>query len=193
MVATGSVGAGIICSLIGACMLGDALHGDWGALIGVLVFGGGGVALISEARRRRRARNALGARASIAPVEVRPGEDLEMTLELTPRRPGRLLSASVTVLGREVVQQGHGSGASTFNHVVFDKDVMLSNGAELRVSRTPLELAGRLSVPADAPPSFSAPSNELTWTVKFSASARFAGDETAAEWDEECVIHVLPS
>jgi len=156
------------------------------------LFAVGGVLLIRTARRRRRLGRDLGQpMVQIDPPESAGGGEIQVRLELALRHAFRLVSATAELKGQEVVVHGSGSSSRTFSEVLHRHAVPLSPPVDLPPGEVGLQ--GVLTVPEGAPPTFGAPANELTWTVKVAHKLVHGAHRTESEWEAEYVVNVQPS
>ena len=164
--------------------------GEAGVLMGLLAFGtlGAGIAVVRQALRLRRSRRGLGEPAVLVePTEVVRGHVLGVRVSLAPDGLVEMVGATVELEATESATSGSGSSATTHHRRV--RSILKNFDCPRQVS--PHERVGleeQLTVPADAPPTFGAPNNELTWIVKVTVTAARPSRQVV----EETVVHVLP-
>jgi hypothetical protein len=140
------------------------LSSSCGGALG-FVFAAMGVIIIYFGIRNRLAQGTLGrVIVRIEPQDVRRGGTLGVRVSFTPRRAAPVNSLTVKLEAQESATKGGGKSRNTKTHKVFERAVTRLAGETL-VPRRPMNLDATFDVPADAPPTFMAPSNELKWTL----------------------------
>jgi len=117
---------------------------------------------------------------------VRPGDTIDVTLVLKPRRTLALNAAVVELSGREHAVSGGGTNMTAHDHDVHLRQHSLGAESHLRAGRR-VVLQASLEVPAGAPPTFAAYYNDLKWTAKVRL-----GIAGWPDWEEEFPVTVKP-
>jgi arrestin (S-antigen)-like protein len=104
--------------------------------------------------------------ASATPKVALPGEEISLVMDFNPRSEARLNEITATLKGVESVTSGSGTNTTTYTHTLHEEKVVLRGNGRL-FAREAQELAAKVTLPADAAPSFSATDNSLTWKVEF--------------------------
>ncbi|RMG16085.1 MAG: hypothetical protein D6731_06895 [Planctomycetota bacterium] len=120
------------------------------------------------------------------PVRLGPGESVALSLRFTPRARANLNRITATLQGKEVVVSGSGTNRTTHTHTLHTETRELHSGGDLFPGEEQ-DLAETLSLPADAPFSFSAPSNQLVWSL--TAHIDVAG---WPDWSQSVPLVVTP-
>lgn len=124
--------------------------------------------------------------AAVTPQVTPPGQDLSLAMDFNPRGEARLNEITAVLKGYESVTSGSGTNKSTYTHTLYEEKVVLRGNGRL-FAREAQELAARVTLPKDAPPSFSASDNELTWEVEFHIDIASWPD-----WNTKVPLQVLP-
>ncbi|MCO4747806.1 MAG: hypothetical protein KC912_23625 [Proteobacteria bacterium] len=168
--ATAVFGAGIMVMafgllpalMIGVCE-GDLTAGMFSAILVVPSFGLGAY-LIYRALRNRMAERRLGdVRFEVDNPEATCGDTLSFSVQLSPEAPVQVTRAVLTLQAEEVVVSGSGTNKKTHRHMQFTRELPLHEGGELV---GPVHWNTEITIPEDAPPSFGAPCNNLSWQAE---------------------------
>lgn len=144
-----------------------------------------GTWLLWRAVRNHLARRAVGeVKTSATPVYLRAGQQVDVAVEVTPKRDLRVDGLVAVLKGEEVCVSGSGTNKRTHRSVVHEQRITLSPG-ELVPGGATARFKGSLTVPADAPASFYASENRLTWSVDFAIDLPRWPD-----WTEQVLLHV---
>jgi len=163
-----------------------------GALRVLFTLPGAGVALgmgvlLYVLHRRRLAEQRLGpVTLRLERDSVRPGERLAYTLSFRPRQAIELLGVTATLRGVEQVTRGRGQNATALTRLLSQEQSRPMEGRRVEAGEE-LRIQDSLPVPADAPPTFMAAYNALTWQVKVQVSVRGLPD-----WVRERNVTVRP-
>lgn len=164
--------------------------GDFGgavmAVFGAIFAVAGGVVVFLGLRNSIAERKLGPVIASAEPKVALPGEEISLALDFNPRAEARLNEITATLKGYESVTSGSGTNKSTYTHTLYEEKVVLRGNGRL-FAREAQELAARVTLPKDAPPSFSASDNELTWEVEFHIDIASWPD-----WNTKVPLQVLP-
>lgn len=184
---------------LGACawllwrIFGPGIPQDWeqvmlfGAFIAaVLAVTSGGFALATLGH--------ILARKKLGPVDVefsartvRPGDTITCRIRLQPQGQSELQEAQLRWWGVEWARRSYQDAhTNDFTHIVFESDTTIAPGQTFRPGQ-PVMLEGRFQIPRDAPHSFAAPSNKVSWWVAVKLKLRHAPD-----WSDQFPIIVRP-
>lgn len=138
-------------------------------------------------------RNSIAARRlgevdlGVAPSTLQAGQVVRVHLGFRPPKDVTINSIKATLVGKEEVVRGSGTNKSTYRHELFREETTLMEQKRLhRLEDVALDAA--LTLPADAPPSFNAPSNALVWSVNVHIDV-----EGWPDWSLEEPLVVLPA
>ncbi len=146
----------------GDLSLGEALPWMFGAVAVLAVF----IFATFKVIRNVIAKKKLGrVDFQIEPRLVRAGQDLSVRIGCKPEGSTELLGATARIVATETVVRGTGTNKSTYRQVVYEKDFEIS-GAKSLAAGLPYQDGVSIPIPADAPPSFYASDNKLTWNVE---------------------------
>lgn len=142
------------------------------ALVEALMWGVGGLVVIAvflgiflRVVRNKVAQKKLGdVKLTVEPAMVRAGEEIRVSVGCRPEKPVELNGATAKIVATEIVVSGSGTNKSTHRHVVFEQNVSVANARTLSPNM-PFNEGASIRIPVDAPPSFYAASNSVTWTV----------------------------
>jgi len=161
----------------------NVVGGDSGGIV-MALFGsvfalvGGGVLFMGL--RNSLAERKLGpVMPSVTPPVAPPGTKLALGLDFNPRSEARLNEITATLKGYESVTSGSGTNTTTHVHTLHEEKIVLRGNGRL-FAREAQELAGSVTLPADAAPSFEASDNHLIWKVDFHIDIAAWPDWTAS-------------
>jgi hypothetical protein len=120
---------------------------------------GGTLAGVFGAVKRRLGR--LGGQTYLAA----PGRSIPVRLRFQPKGEVAIERATLEVRATESARSGSGTNATTHTHEVHEQQVELSGPRRLTAGH-PVELQGTIELPPDAPASFRASDNSVTWEMK---------------------------
>jgi hypothetical protein len=140
---------GAVAVEVGARNLGEPVA----AHSGVVVVGG-----LAALKQRMR-------RTADARYLVTAGTPVPVSMRFTPKTEVTLDGVSLTVTGREIATSGSGTNATTHHHVVSELELELSGPRSL-IAGHPVDLRAEILLPAGSAPSFTAPSNTITWEMR---------------------------
>mgnify|MGYP003673514334 FL=1 len=150
-----------------AFVAGGVFNGDWVMAVFGAVFALAGAAVLFMGLRNSLAERKLGpVVASVTPRVAAPGTKLSLALDFNPRSEARLNKITATLKGVETVTSGSGTNTTTHVHTLYEEQIVLRAEGRL-FAREAQELAGTLTLPPDAAPSFEASDNHLVWQVEF--------------------------
>lgn len=130
---------------------------------------------------------ALGqVRFQLMPAIVQTGESLECMVSFTPRKDLELNKIDATLVCRERAVSGSGTNTTTHLEDVYERKLDLGGITSLRAGE-PCMLASTIALPGDAPPSFAASDNSVTWTIKVHLDIPRWPD-----WEREATFVVRP-
>lgn len=155
----------------------------WGSLFGGIP---GLMALLML--RNTFAQRKLGqVQVSFEPNAVEPGESTRLYLAFQPKAEIQVNKITVTFKGQEVVVSGSGTNKTTHRHDLHEEAHELTGSCTLRrLEHADFKLD--LEVPKDAAPSFTASSNEVSWTCAVHVDiARWP------DWSEDIPLVVVPA
>jgi hypothetical protein len=123
---------------------------------------------------------------SFEPNRVQPGERARLRLGFQPRAEIKINTITATFKGQEVVVSGSGTNKTTHRHTLYEREHEITGECTLR-RREHADFMVDFEVPDDAPWSFSASSNTLSWTCQVSIDiARWP------DWNDEVPLVVIP-
>lgn len=101
----------------------------------------------------------------VSPTATVPGEAVEATLSMTAREDVKIEEVKIALILRESATSGSGTNRKTYTHdTIIDDDILLQ---EHRLFRDqPYSTALTMTLPADAPASFSVSDNRILWIVR---------------------------
>ncbi|MEM6363665.1 MAG: sporulation protein [Planctomycetota bacterium] len=115
-----------------------------------------------------------------------PGDTIDGTIKVTPRKPAKILGVSLQLKGTEKVISGSGSNRTTHRHDFFDQTIPLAPESTLAAGQThrfPISFA----LPDDLPYSITLKDNELLYTLE----ARI-GIARWPDWKQKAMPEILP-
>ncbi|MFC1661217.1 hypothetical protein ACFL3S_07155 [Gemmatimonadota bacterium] len=122
----------------------------------------------------------------ISSSELRRGEEVHFDVAIRPGKKTELRSLKAILECEERVVQGHGQYQSHHRKTIYEETVVLAEPRAIGPQRG-LRKTGVLRIPADAPPTFGAPSNRVVWWLRFEAD--LAG---WPDWKEPHLLTVRP-
>lgn len=130
----------------------------WGS-----IFGGVPLLMLGLLLRNTVAQRKLGpVEVRLEPNNAQPGDTVKASIYFQPRGDLELNKITATFKGQEVCVSGSGTNKTTHRHELFSEEQELSGPCRLqRMEDASFRL--ELTVPEDAPPSFTSPSNDLVW------------------------------
>lgn len=167
--------------LVSSLQGGGSTLGVLFALTVALVFGWR--ALKPKVARARTGEVEIG----VHPNETRAGGRLQVEVRLRPPRALTLNAVRARLLCQEIAVSGSGTRKTTHSHTVSSQVLELSKRRRVSAGET-VALAGSITVPEDAPPSFEAPDNKVRWTVTTELDI-----EGWPDLEDEQVLTVFPS
>ncbi len=102
----------------------------------------------------------------VSPSSLSPGETLTARISFVPRKNLRLNKVVGVLTAKEVVVSGSGTHKTTHTHTLLEEDVRFLGKGNVAANRT-LLLEKEIRLSSEAPPSFSAPSNNLNWSFDY--------------------------
>jgi hypothetical protein len=195
--ATAGAGCGIVFGVlfggVGAVALLISLVSlahSWGAIIGVIVgavFTLIGGLIVFAALRNTLAQRKLGpVDARAKPDIVHPGGTVVCQLGFSPQGVVDLARVTATLVGKEEVVSGSGTDRTTHTNQLHGEELTLESARRLSPGEV-VTLEGTLHLPPDAPITFAASDNHVTWLVKVHIEITGWPD-----WKHELPITVLP-
>jgi len=168
-----------------------AIDGDWGSALFMLLFPAIPFILLAIGvgfwARHRMVKSRLGeVKVEIDPARVRQGESIRVTTFCVIGKSTALTRATAVLQAQEVVTSGSGTNRTTRTHELLSEEIELCPSRQLQAGM-PFQLDVEVQIPAEAPPSFSAHDNRLTWKLTF----RFDIPKWP-DWTEKREIIVLP-
>ncbi len=161
----GGVGVGLLVASLQQSGCATLMMAGFGAL-----FAAAGVWILVSSIRKTIAEKRLGPlHLELSGDRARGGDPLTATVRFTPSADIALSRVMATLQAFERCVSGSGTNTTTHRHTFFTRDVQLC-GPRGAAAGAGVELRGEFVLPADAPPSFNASDNELTWSVKFVVS-----------------------
>lgn len=181
-------GVGSVMAIIGVTSLAVGKFdgfcpGSMGLIFVVTGAGAGYMAIRNRLAQRRIGRPEV----SIGPRDVAPGGAIDVRIQLQPAAVVELASVKVTLLGEEVVVSGSGTNKTTHRHTLHETALVLASDRTLSPHELP-HFDGRFDIPASAPWTFKASSNEVKWRVTVHLDIRGWPD-----WSDEHPIVVRPA
>jgi hypothetical protein len=138
--------------------------------------------------QRRLASGRLGnPLVQVVPPEATAGQQVTARVLVTPTRPVTLRRAEAELKGQEISTTGTGSSSHT-EHFDLHRETQLMHGERILRAGAATTFEATFTLPAGSAPSFGAPSNEVTWTVKLLIAV-----EDGLDWEEEHVLTVIPA
>jgi hypothetical protein len=102
---------------------------------------------------------------SIDPSMVQSGDkEIDLRVSFEPHVAAELRAVTAKFVARERVISGNSDSDETYTQLLHQETAVLDQGRRL-IPGQRVTLRDRLKLPADAPPSFEAPSNHLEWLV----------------------------
>ena len=148
---------------------------------------GGGLLLTLKGSWGRLGRGKLGEpTVQLSTTELRRGEEIRFNLSVRPEQRTELRTLEAILECEERVVHGHGQYQSHHRRTVYEKRLVLAK-AHVVETHKGLRKKGSITLPADAPPSFGAPYNQVVWWL------RFQGDIVGwPDWKEPFLLTVWP-
>jgi hypothetical protein len=168
-----SAAAGVVvvggCLFVFAAIFGGIAYsaaGPFGLLFG-LIPAVMGVVVIFMMVRNSIAQKKLGpVTVEISPdAIVEPGTKIAVSIAFTPTTEVKLNSLDVTLRGQEQVVSGSGSNKTTHTHEILEEMTTLCTDTEYREGDAQL-FEANFTIPEDAPYTFKASCNEISWAIK---------------------------
>ncbi|TNE87154.1 MAG: hypothetical protein EP330_19490 [Deltaproteobacteria bacterium] len=123
----------------------------------------GGIAFV--AMRNRIAERKLGpVDVQLSATELDIGDELTVTVRLSPEQAVAIRGASVHLHAGEVVTRGSGTNRTTYREELLSERIAVAEAGEVRGETT---WTARFRIPEGAPSSFSASDNHLAWNLTF--------------------------
>lgn len=120
-------------------------------------------------------------------LEVAPGEAMSLRLAFTPRKPTRLNGVAARLTGVERCVSGSGTDKKTHTHNLHDETVVLLPESDLLAGQA-VRIEGNVPIPPTDAYSFSAPSNDVVWTLELRVDI-----PSWPDWVEKRVLTVRPA
>lgn len=128
-----------------------------------ILFMGIGTLLLFPLLKNYLAGDRLGRVSSfLDPTTAVPGQAVDASIRVEPKKPVQINSASVELRAREICVSGSGTSKTTHRHTVFSKAWPISGPGEV-VAGTSTVLTAAAPIPEDAGYSFASPNNKLLW------------------------------
>ncbi len=143
--------------------------------------------LLYRAARNMLAERRLGTVDVQIPEQLEPGDTVDVLVHCEPRRTTPLNKVTLTLRCREKAVSGSGTNRTTHTHTVWS-DTYETGASTTMEAGEPAVYAHSFTLPADAAPSFAAPSNELIWEVEVHFDIPGAPD-----WGKTFPLTVRPS
>ncbi len=122
----------------------------------------------------------------LSTTEVRRGEEIRFHVSIHPAERTELRTLEAILECEERVIHGHGQYQSRHRRTVYERRLLLAEHQVIESHRG-MRRKGVLTVPAEAPPTFGAPDNEVIWWL------RFQGDIVGwPDWNEPVLLTVRP-
>jgi hypothetical protein len=122
----------------------------------------------------------------LSTTELRRGEEIRFHVGIRPDQRTELRTLEAILECEERVVQGHGQYQSRHRRTVYERRLLLAEDQVIEAHRG-LRRKGTLTIPAEGPPSFGAPDNQVVWWL------RFQGDIVGwPDWNEPFLLTVSP-
>lgn len=121
------------------------------------------------------------------PDQAAGGERIGVNIELTPASPFELNELRATLRGLERTLRPDGEHDNASTHTIYEETKLVSGSVD-RTVEDPLTVSTHFTLPADAPCSFYAPSNQVLWRIEVHADIADLPDWTGSEY-----IRVTPA
>lgn len=118
---------------------------------------------------------------------ARPGLKIPVFVGIKPRAAVKLEGVTAELRATEVVVSGSGTNRTTHRQVLHQAKATLDVGGREVGPGEAMDLEGELEVPPGAPPTFSAPDNELRWEIVI-----HIGIAGWPDWKREYPLSVRP-
>lgn len=102
---------------------------------------------------------------SVSPNVAAPGEAIQASLSLTAKKDVKIEEIKISFILRESATSGSGTDRKTYTYEHLMEDDIVLQEHRLDVDQT-FTTDLTLTIPADAPSSFSATNNQLVWVVR---------------------------
>lgn len=120
-------------------------------------------------------------------LEVSPGSAVHLRLAFTPRKLTYVSGVTARLTGVERCVSGSGTNKKTHTHNLGEESVVLLPASELAVGR-PVQIEGAVPIPPTDAFTFSAPDNEVIWTLELRVDI-----PNWPDWVEKRVLTVRPA
>jgi len=104
-------------------------------------------------------------RVDCSPRDLRAGQTVRCSIQFMPRKSAQLERVTAKLEGQEMVVSGSGTNRTTHRHTIHEEEVLLSAGRPIMRGGM-VAIDGSLTIPEDAPATFMADDNNLTWSVE---------------------------
>jgi len=188
LIAMAFVAPGLVAAVVGidALFTKGEIGGGCGGLFGAL-FMAAGVWMMYMAVRNRLAQRTLGkVDLRVEPAIARRGSTFGIRLAFTPRKSANVDRITLTFVGRESATRGSGKHRNTQSRKLHEETRTLLENGSIEAHR-PVSLEASFAIPADAAPTFEAPSNDVKWSIDVHISLPGRPD-----WSAEVKVAVAP-
>lgn len=129
------------------------------------------------------ARLSLGSvQVTVEPELARPGEEVTVRVDFTPRRTMKGATVTARLEGFERRRQRRpGGGTAVKRHDLYSTKVTLPLSGRLQASRS-TRVEGRVRIPPDAAPSFEVGPEAVLWTVRVTVEVAGGADWEGTEY-----------
>lgn len=128
-----------------------------------LLFMGIGLFLLFPLLKNYLAGDRLGrVSAFLDPTTAVPGQTVDASIRVEPKKTAQINSASVELRAREICVSGSGTSKTTHRHTVFSNIWPISGPGEV-MAGAPTVLTAAVPIPEEAGFSFASPNNKLLW------------------------------
>ncbi len=103
--------------------------------------------------------------AKISPEDAHPGGNISCSIRFRPRAELFLTEATLRLVAEEKIVKGSGKNRRTVREVVHQETISLASARRIAMDEGAV-LQGAVRLPPDAPCTFFALSNELTWRIE---------------------------